>query len=278
VLVEQPSPSAQHPAGIRLTGFGSGNWYHWLVEILPAAVLLDRLPAALQDLPVLVPAAVLDRPAARDALETILPGREFLPVPREGAVHVARLVWIDSPVWGARTLRDDVLPSPAATCPNLDVLRTFRSRVLAQHGPHDPEAAPTRRVLLVRPPGAKRSANQDELVRVARDHGLETVDPGTLGFADQVRLFRDASLIVGGWGAAWSSMLFAHRTTRALMWAPELFREWPLYANLAPVSGMTLRHLFVGTGSTTFHAANEADQHVDPARLDAAIRQVDLRA
>jgi hypothetical protein len=47
VLVEPPRPTGRYPAGIRLTGFGSGNWYHWLVEILPSAVLLDELPLVL---------------------------------------------------------------------------------------------------------------------------------------------------------------------------------------------------------------------------------------
>jgi hypothetical protein len=59
------------------------------------------------------------------------------------------------------------------------------------------------------------------------------------------------------------------------MWAPELFRTWPLFANLAPVSGMALRHVFVDTQSSTFLQANEADQHVDVAEIDAAIRAID---
>lgn len=275
VLVEAPRPAHRSPAGIRLTGFGSGNWYHWLVEILPAAVLLDALPDELRDLPVLVPTSALERAATREALELVLPGRTFLPVPRTATMAVDRLVWIDSPVWGARTLRDGVLPSVSATCPNLAVLRAFRDRVLERLGEHDTGRAPERRVLLVRPPGSKRAANQDELRPLAERHRLELVDPGTLTFAEQVRLFQDASLIVGGWGAAWSSLLFAHPATRGLMWAPELFRTWPLFANLAPVSGMSLRHVFVDTHSETFLQANEADQHVDVAALDAAIRAMD---
>jgi len=279
VLAEPARPTGHYPAGIRLTGFGSGNWYHWLVEILPAAVLLDALPDELRDLPVLVPAAVLERAATRATLELVLPGRTFLPVPRTGTIAVDRLVWIDSPVWGARTLRDGVLPTVGATCPNLPVLKAFRDRVLSQLDEHDAvaeRAAPSRRVLLVRPPGAKRVANQEELRPLAARHGLELVDPGLLSFAEQVRLFHDASFVVGGWGAAWSSMLFAQPTTRGLMWAPELFRMWPLFANLAPVSGMSLRHVFVDTHSSTFLHANEADQHVDVAELDAAIRALDV--
>lgn len=275
VLVEKPRPTGRYPAGIRLTGFGSGNYYHWLVEILSSAVLLDALPDELRELPVLVPTAALERAATREALELVLPGRTFLPVPRTDTITVDRLVWIDSPVWGARTLRDGALPSVAATCPNLVVLRAFRDRVLERLGAHDTHGAPQRRVLLVRPAGSKRAANQEELRPLAERHRLELVDPGTLTFAEQVRLFHDASLIVGGWGAAWSSLLFAHPTTRGLMWAPELFRTWPLFANLAPVSGMALRHVFVDTHSSTFLQANEADQHVDVAALDAAIHAVD---
>lgn len=270
VLVASGRPQRTVPEGIRLCGFGSGNWYHWLVEILPTALLVDRLPVELRDAPLLVPEAVERTDAWRAALDVVAPGRRTVTVPRSSTVAVDRLVWLDPAVNGPRTLRDDAPVGLDLLAPSLELLATLRATVLAGLDVR-PHARTGRRVLLVRPQGTKRSANQDDLVAVARRRGFEPVDPGALPFSDQVRLFAEAEVVAGGWGAAWSSMLFAAPRTRGLMWAPQTFARWPLFSNLAPVSGMRLRHLWVEVGSSTMVGANKAPQHVPPDAFAAAL-------
>lgn len=273
VLVASARPVRTIPEGIRLCGFGSGNWYHWLVEILPTALAIGRLPAELQDVPLLVPEAVERSSAWREALDVVAPGRRTVTVPRTSTVAVDRLVWLDPAVNGPRTLRDDAPVGLDLLAPSLEILTALRTSVLSGLG-IDARARPGRRVLLVRPQGAKRSANQDDLIAVARRRGFEPVDPGGLPFVEQVRLFAEAEVVAGGWGAAWSSMLFAGPETHGLMWAPRTFERWPLYSNLAPVSGMRLRHLWVDVDSRTMVGANKAPQHVPPDEFAAALDAV----
>ncbi len=268
-IVDDTAPSARVDRGIRLAGFGSGNWYHWLVEILPSAALVDRLPPGIRELPVIVPEAAVQRPAWRASLDAVLPGHPTIVAPRAGYLAVDELHWLDSAVHGIRTFRDGVVPDLRLVTPDLAVLQAFRTTVLDNLG--ITAKADGRRVILIRPDGAKRSTNQQDLLTVARSHDLEPVDPGTLTFREQVRLFARSEVIVGGWGAAWSSMLFAAPDARGLMWVPAYFREWPLYSNLAPVSGMTLHHLFIDTESPTFYAANNAPQSVPLDEFDAAL-------
>lgn len=273
VLIRQAAPEQRFDSGIRLCGFGSNNWYHWLVEILPTAMLIDRLPQDLRNAPLLVPEAIEHSPAWRDALDVVAPGRPRLIVPREGVVSVDRLVWLDPAVNGPRTLRDDSTLELDLLQPSFDLLRRFRHAVLERLG-IDPSPRPGRRVLLVRPAGAQRQANQDDLIAIAKTKAFEPIDPGTLPFSEQVKLFAEAESIVGGWGAAWASMLFAASETRGLMWAPSTFSRWPLYSNLATISGMTLRNLWVETGERTMSGANKASQVISGDRFEEALQSI----
>lgn len=270
VLVACGPPQRTVSEGIRLCGFGSSNWYHWLVEIVPTALLIDELPPDLAGAPLLVPETVGRAAAWREALEVTVPGRAIITVPREGTLAVERMVWIDPAVNGPRTLRDDAPVELDLLVPSLELLARFRATVLERLA-IEPSVRPGRRVLLVRPPGAKRSANQDDLIPVARSRGFEPVDPGSLPFAEQVRLFAEAEAVAGGWGAAWSSMLFAAPQTRGLMWAPDAFARWTLFSNLAEVSGMTLHQLLVPVGTASLVPANKAPQHVPPDEFAAAL-------
>lgn len=270
VLVEALPPRRRIDGAIRLCGFGSNNWYHWLVEILPSATLLENLPAAVQDLPLLVPEAVLHQDAWREALQVVVGERPLVVASRASTLAVDRLVWLDSVVSGPRTLRDGSTPDLGMLAPSLAPLARLRERVLGGLG-ITRQPVPYRRVMIVRPPDTRRSANEGDLVKIARDRGFEPIDPGRLSFREQVELFARAEFVTGGWGAAWSSMLFASDGARALMWAPEFFSRWTLYSQLAQVSGLDLRHLFVTTEGATFKAANSATQHVPTDEFAAAL-------
>jgi len=269
-LLRLKPPTTQIEAGIRLCGFGSRNWYHWLVEILPAAGLLDRLPPELAGLPLLVPEAFASQASWRDSLEAVAPGRPTVVVPRDGTILVKNLVWIDPAVHGVRTYKDGRLPQLSHITPSIPVLEQFRKTVLRELG-IQPCAKSGRRVLFVRSSPGRPTKNMDVAVEIARKFGFLPIDPGTLSFRDQVRLFAEAEAVVGSWGAAWATMLFASPDTRGLMWASDLFRTWPLFSNLAAVSGMTLTHLFIATSSETFGDANAAALQLDPSEFASAL-------
>ncbi len=271
VLVSSPITRPTVDQAIRFCGFGSGNWYHWLTEILPTALLIDRLPDDLQHAPLLVPEAVHRFPAWRESLAVVAPDRAILFAPRLNVTHVQRLVWIDPAVNGPRTLRTDAPLDLHLLLPAVELLRTFRAAVL-QRLAVEPVVTPGRRLMLVRPDGTKRSSNQAELLQIARNYGFEGVDPGSLSFREQVRLFANAEAIAGGWGAAWSTMVFAAPETRGLMWSPAPFARWPMFANLAGISGMRLRHVFVEVAQRTMIGANKAPQQVDPEAFESALR------
>lgn len=59
-------------------------------------------------------------------------------------------------------------------------------------------------------PDARRLLNEDELLRIAEDDfGFQCISPETLPWKDQVRMFRQSSCIVGQYGSALHTALFA---------------------------------------------------------------------
>jgi capsular polysaccharide biosynthesis protein len=273
VLLRLKPPTTQIEAGIRLCGFGSRNWYHWLVEILPTACLIDRLPPELAGLPLLVPEAFASQASWRDSLEAVAPGRPTVVVPRDGTVLVKNLVWIDPAVHGVRTYENGRLPQLSDITPSLPTLDQFRKTVLRELRVQ-PRAKSGQRILLLRSNLSRPTKNMDAAAEIARGFGFVAIDSGTLSFRDQVRLFAEAEAVVGSWGAAWATMLFASPDTRGLMWASGFFRTWPLFSNLATVSGMTLSHLFIATSSETFGDANASALQLDPAEFASALSAV----
>jgi hypothetical protein len=270
VLLRLKHPTTQIEAGIRLCGFGSRNWYHWLVEILPTAGLLDRLPPELAGLPLLVPEAFASQASWRDSLEAVASGRPTVVVPRDGTILVKNLVWVDPAVHGVRSYEDGRLPQLSHITPSLPALERFRETTLRELG-IQPCAKRGQRILLVRSSLSRPTKNMDVAEEIARGFGFVAIDPATLSFRDQVRLFAEAEAVVGSWGAAWATVLFASSDTRGLMWASDFFRTWPLFSNLATVSEMTLSHLFIATSSETFGDANAAALQLDPSEFASAL-------
>ncbi|OWY04497.1 hypothetical protein [Thioclava sp. IC9] len=79
------------------------NWYHWLIEILPAAYLARDLPSDYADYPLLVPAGHADIPVFGKSLALLAEGRKVLAVPHK-AVALDDLLVMDEIVQGPMNL------------------------------------------------------------------------------------------------------------------------------------------------------------------------------
>jgi Glycosyltransferase 61 len=59
--------------------------------------------------------------------------------------------------------------------------------------------------------GRRRLLNESEILRVVRDFDVAIVDPGVMSFADQVRAFAHAELLIGNFGANLTNAVFSPR-------------------------------------------------------------------
>ena len=74
--------------------------------------------------------------------------------------------------------------------------------------------------LLRRPPDARAVFNADDVQDFLQAEGFSAIDPGLASFADQMRLFREAELVVGSLGSGLVGSLFGRPHQRLISLAP----------------------------------------------------------
>lgn len=97
---------------------------------------------------------------------------------------------------------------------NKDLVCWWRSKFSASQNP-------TRRIYIARR-GKRSILNETELVPLLLEYGFETVRPETMSFPEQVALFSEAELVVGGHGAGLTNILFAPKKCKVLEFFPNM--------------------------------------------------------
>lgn len=238
----QSDPVAKLDRGIAVVGCGGFNWYHWMMEVLPKAMLAQRLPERFSDWPLIVPPEAARVPQFAESLQVCCGSRRLYVAP-DGPLLVRDLIWIDSPSISPLNISSG-WPEPRQTRHHPTVLGDL-SRMLSQTGSSE-AGARRRRVLLVRS-NERRRFNQQEVFAVAvGEFGFEPVQPELLSLSEQIALFREAEFIIGPSGAAWTGLMFAHDGARGLIWLGEPYRGANAFANLAMQQRFDLRHFYHG--------------------------------
>lgn len=261
------------PIGVAITGLGSSNWYHWLIEILPLAMLSSRLPIPFRDYPLLVSDDYAKNANFRDSLEPFRLGRRVVELDKSSNCSVGDLIVIDSPVQGPFNLGPGLWPKVADYQLNTDVLYEFRGKILKSLSIE--VARPTEMLFLARN-NSRRSYNQDDLLEIAQRFGFMVVYPETLSFREQVQLFYSARCIVGASGAAWANILFCQSSTIGLTWTFPEYREFCVYSSLAGIVGMDLSYLFVAAAEELSDTAKayDMDYQVSPVSFTRSLESI----
>lgn len=239
----QRKADAKIDKGICVFGLGATNWYHWLIEILPLAMLAQNLPKAFADYPLLVPEIALSDNSFGQSLEIFRGNRDVIAMPRTEILEVSALIYIPAPVSGPFGMRDQHWPKPSDYVQNYDVMRTFRARILEHLEIKRDDNSP-KRVFLARPPG-HRSYNQDEILAAAQERGFEAVSLERHTFREQINLMYNADYVVGPTGAAFTNALFMTPGSRSLVWALKEVEGACFFSNLAHVAGSDMTYCFV---------------------------------
>jgi len=170
-----------------ITTFQSSVYYHWMMDALPRIHLLKA-----SNIPydrILVPTHTRFQRECLDALG-IESARVLPAVPRQH-IEAERLIvpsmpglTAHSPRWACQFVRESFLKSA-------------------------PQATPRRRIFASRQKSATRKlVNEDALVEALRRYGFEPVFPEELSFAEQVRLFDGAAIVVATHGSALTNLVF----------------------------------------------------------------------
>lgn len=238
--VRKPLPASN---GIALFGTGAFNWYHWLIEKLPAAFLAERLPRTFEDTPLIVHQDMLEIPSFRDSLALFARNRRIETI-GDVPSRFDELFVFDSPVQEPFNMRPGRWPSPGDYAYNAEIMRAYREAILDRLDIL--RRPPTRRIFLARSHG-RRSYNQDEALSLAKEFGFEAVFAEKLSFRDQVQMMHDAAMVIGPSGASFANSLFCQPGTRLLSWLIPEYGGFCSYTNMAAITRSNISYLFTPT-------------------------------
>ena len=228
------------------------NYYHWIVEALPALhALVPFLPEGTS---LLLPPTLAEFRARdeigfdhRETLTSLGFGDIPMTVATAPALFARDAIWLDS---------TSLAEMPGA------VLRSFRDRALALHKPPAQEGR-----IYIKRRHNRRVANNDAVEGFLVSQGFVPVYPEDLTQAEQIALFAGARFVVAPHGAGLANLLFCQAGTRVLEISPNCeFR--PYFWMIAEKLGLVYGVLPCATSPGGFNG----DMEVEPARLRALSR------
>jgi capsular polysaccharide biosynthesis protein len=209
-----------------LTTRGVDNYYHFLTDVLPRSELLRR--AGIEPERFLVNRRTAFQRHLLDALA--IPEQRVVESALHPHIRAEQLVvpslpdsHLRTPPWVASWLREHFLPTDVAP-PHR---RLYVTRGDLKH---------TRRV-----------ENESQVVAALTPFGFETIDPGTLTFAEQVQMFSEAELVVGAHGAALTNLVFCPDGAAVIELFPPDYVNVCFWALATAVGTLRYRYL-VGDG------------------------------
>lgn len=236
------------------------NFGHWLVD---CATLLAMFADDVRRFGWTIVTGVYDDPAmdriVKETLALLTPGAPVLVQP-------------DHEVWQFADLR---YAMPVHVPPQFKLpaaIRRLREMILkSQDFARDTTSLRGRRVYLSRQDtGARRIANEVDLVSILSQFGFETIYLNGRSLSDQALLFRHAEAILGVKGAALANIMFCEPSCPVMVLSPADFPD-PFFWDIAAQLGLRFAELFGQV--TTCSSPGLNDFIVDPAAL---VRMLDV--
>lgn len=256
------------PEAISLLGSASANYVHWLTETAPKLVLIDE-NANLSKLPV-----IIDDDLHPNILESLyylnVHNRQLIPLKRGQICKVKRLITISPVAYapfdykpGLKFEELKIDPSWAMFVPS--GLHGLRNRLL-NCLPDSDHSSPVR-LFLRRTSKFRQMQNAKEVEAMLQDLGFHLIEPESLSFAEQVKLFCRAEIIVAQAGAALGNMIFAPEGCHIVIlsaWSP--FSIYYYFSNIASILGQRCSFVLCNPGTSEnahpAHKGLDVDMHI----------------
>jgi hypothetical protein len=240
VAIRFVKPAERYRSALFIGTRAPYNWYHWLANLLPALQVANGGNVS-EEIPLLLPEEVTDTPQMLESLGLLLGDRQVALLRRDTLVRVDTLFWADSPVDDGPFAQSYENRNPLTLHPG--AMADFRDQVLQDLGSRRRSRGATSRLFLGRRATSARSYNGEAVELWAKEYGFETVHIEELSFREQVVLFRSSTHLIGPTGAAFTNILFAQPSLKALRLHGGANRFENYFANLATVSGCAIYDL-----------------------------------
>ena len=246
VLLKRVRPVRRLPEALFIGTRAPYNWYHWIANVLPALHVANEgnIP---RHVPLILPDEVGNFPQMMESLSVFLDAREIVWISQDQVVQVDDLYWADSPVYDAPFSRDQSERLPLTL--HGEAMAGYRRKILDSCASIRDSSSSSKKVFLARSPGAARPYNSAQVEGWVQELGFTLCLIDQLTFPEQVDLFRRATHVVGPTGAAWSGIIFAQPSLRALRIHGGAAPYENYFANLATISGAAIYDMAGGTAN-----------------------------
>ena len=255
---------------IFLGGNGSWNYYHLTFEIFAKVYYFKKLDLSHRALPLLVSEEVSRNSNFSDLLHLLIDGTNWKPIffDRQKLLLVEKLHHINSPsniVFNAS--RKNIFRTHNQFF-DMESINFIREKVLNVSMCLSDYDLFKKNIFLARRDGSLRSYNQGEVESVLEKYSFHTIYIEDYNIFQQAALFRNADIVIGPTGAAWTNLIYASPGLKALSWLPDNMREFSAFSTLAYMFGCKLKFIPCEANSNNiFHS----DYHLDIGALTSAI-------
>lgn len=238
VLLREVSDVHDIEAGIIISGHFSNNYFHSLYDNL---VRLMALPKAQipETIPYLIDKATYDIPSLKSAFECLTNSnrREVVVLEPRHIYRLKNMYYITHVNHIIPSIKAYSLCRPEDTVFDINLTMAMRARLLTLKSDKSfPEY-----LFVSRKNTKRRNYNEDDVFEVLKVDGFERVFPENLSFEEQIALFNNAKVIVGGGGAAMTNLLFCDKGCKVLI-INKTMDQVPCFTTLPYTIGVTIRH------------------------------------
>ena len=253
-LRRQAVPELQAgPVGLAFDSW-SGNYFHWIAEVLPRLALLRKVQP---DCVVLLPGP---KPPAYVTHTVAALGFRHTYALAPGQLAQVPDLWV-----AARPGRHGYMAP--------ELVREVREAVMTSVANQlDPARRASRRLYVSRSrQGWRQLTNEAEVVAVLERYGFETIYFEDMTFVEQVRTMYEASIFIGIHGANMTNILFMTPGSHAIEMMSNTYVN-PSYLSMADSIGVYYSLVPSTLGSPLEVEHNYADITADPALVEQVVR------
>jgi capsular polysaccharide biosynthesis protein len=247
--------------GVALLGGQRGAYWHWWIDVLSRAWLLERYGSTTARLPLALPQA---QAVSNEESLRLLGLAERL-APLEPGLHEFERVAFCSPGCGSRSR----LPSARVA----EYAHWLRDRLCPDGG----ERRGERRLFTSRADASwRRIVNEDPAMELLAEHGFERLECGRMTIREQAAAFAEASIVVGPHGAGLTNLLFTPpgATVMELFASPAAIEISNYRVLCAHLGHRYVRLLAAPVAGPRAKTAHRLDMRVDLALLERALGAV----
>ncbi len=204
--------------GINLLNNYSWNYYHFFWEILTKFEYITENELTI---PLLVDEVVLKTPQLNSLLQLFNHNNHpIISIPKKSKVKVKHLIHIACPNIIPSNFYKDNEVQPDDVLFNIGSIHFLRNKLL----PLKSTLQFDKKLFITRKSAsAKRQFNEESVFDELQHLGFVKVAPEEYTIQDQMALFYNAEIIVGGSGGALTNLLFCNKQTKIIV-----FLKWPL--------------------------------------------------